>query len=172
MRWIHSSLLFTKSRSALFSLRRYSSTSVCKRLLSCCQIEDITAYIFIQTEDIIANIFSDPEKILEVLWTDLAMLNSTLYECFDLRCMSTTPWFSIIFTKGNNFCDFLFAFIDNAALSKYLIGSTLKGKNLLLWEQILFFKSWPLMRWEAEKNIKELLLLKVYPFTLKPSSVK
>ena len=37
---------------------------------------------------------------------------------------------AIIFTKGNYFCDFLFAFLDKAALSK--IGSTLHWKNLLL----------------------------------------
>ena len=44
----------------------------------------------------------------------------------------------------------------------FKIGSTLKGKNLLLGEQILFFKSWPLMRREAKVKIKEMLPLKVY----------
>ena len=42
-------------------------------------------------------------------------------------------------SKGDNFRDFLFANMDHAALSQ--IGSTLTGKNLLLWEQILFFES-------------------------------
>ena len=40
--------------------------------------------------------------------------------------------FSTIYTSGNNVCD-QFAFLDNE-------GSTLKGKNLLLKEQILSFK--------------------------------
>ena len=50
--------------------------------------------------------------------------------------------------------------------SPFKIGSTLKGKNLLLEEQILFYKSWPLMKWEAKMKIKELLPLKVFPYTL------
>ena len=37
---------------------------------------------------------------------------------FSFRCMDTPLCFSAIFTKGNNFCHFLFAFLDNAALSK------------------------------------------------------
>ena len=45
-------------------------------------------------------------------------------------------------------------------------GSTLKGKNLLLGEQILFFNSCPPMRWEAKMKMEELLPLKVYLFTL------
>ena len=35
-----------------------------------------------------------------------------------LRWMNTLPCVSFIFTKGNNFYDFLFAFLDNAVLSK------------------------------------------------------
>ena len=78
--------------------------------------------------------------------------------------MSTPPYFPTIFTKGNNFHDFLFAYLDDLALPKWdlllkeriwskffplrvdinlefstsKVGSTLKGKNL---EQILSFKS-------------------------------
>ena len=37
--------------------------------------------------------------------------------------------FSAIFDKGDNFCDFLFAFLYNNLSGK---GSSLKGKNLLL----------------------------------------
>ena len=48
-------------------------------------------------------------------------------------------------------------------------GSSLKRKNSLLGEKIIFFKSQPLIIWEAKLNIKELLLLKVYPFTLRAS---
>ena len=43
--------------------------------------------------------------------------------------------FCIIYTKGNNFCDSVIASLDNIAFPK---GSTQKGKNLLLEEQILF----------------------------------
>ena len=46
------------------------------------------------------------------------------------------------------------------------IGSTLKEKNLLIREPILFFKSYPRTRWEEKMKMKELLPLKVYPFTL------
>ena len=45
--------------------------------------------------------------------------------------------------------------------------STLKGKNLLLEEQILSFKSWPLLRREVNLKKGELLSLKVYKFILK-----
>ena len=37
--------------------------------------------------------------------------------------------------------------------SLFNIGFTLKGKNLLLGEQILYFKSWTLMIWEAKIKI-------------------
>ena len=51
-------------------------------------------------------------------------------------------------------------------------GSTPKGKNLLLREQILFFKSWTRMRLEAKVKTKELLPLKVNPFTLRGDSMQ
>ena len=35
-----------------------------------------------------------------------------------LRCMSRPPSFPVIFTKGNNFCEFQFAFLDNVVFSK------------------------------------------------------
>ena len=43
------------------------------------------------------------------------------------------------FSKGNNICDFMFASLEEKNPLK--MGSTLKGKNLLLREQILSFKS-------------------------------
>ena len=46
---------------------------------------------------------------------------------------------SALFTMGNNNCGFLFAFLGNEI-------STLKGKNLLLEEQIFPFKSGPPFR--------------------------
>ena len=55
--------------------------------------------------------------------------------------------FSTIFTKGSNFCDFLFAFLDNRK------GSTLKGKNLLLEEQILSIKSCPFIRRQKQNKV-------------------
>ena len=44
-------------------------------------------------------------------------------------------------------------------------GSTLKEKNLLLEEQILFFKSSPLLEREARLKLGELLPLKVFLLT-------
>ena len=54
-----------------------------------------------------------------------------------LRCMGTPPSFSIIFTKGNNFCDFLFVPLADLALPNWEFS--LKGKNFLKEEQILSF---------------------------------
>ena len=61
--------------------------------------------------------------------------------------------FSVTFYKGDSFCDFLLALLWAKALQenswlpisfpvRQILsgeGSTLKGKNLLPWEQILFF---------------------------------
>ena len=58
--------------------------------------------------------------------------------------MSTAPCFPASFAKENNFRDFLFAFLDNAALSKH---------GLFLKERICSLKSWPLMRREAKMKI-------------------
>ena len=41
------------------------------------------------------------------------------------------------------------------------MGSSLKDKNLLLWEQILFFKRRLQMRRETQMKMKELMALKV-----------
>ena len=71
--------------------------------------------------------------------------------------MRTLPCLSAIFMKGDNFSDFLFALLAEEALPKK--GSTLEGKNLLLKEQILSFKSLPSFRREAKMNIEELLPL-------------
>ena len=47
------------------------------------------------------------------------------------------------------------------------MGSTLKGKNLLLWEQIIFFRSWrPLWRSTKLAENSRVSPLNVYPFTL------
>ena len=60
--------------------------------------------------------------------------------------MGTPTYFSAISAKGNNFHDFLFASLKDKTVQK---GSTLKGRNLLLQEQILFFKS-QLLQWEVK----------------------
>ena len=52
-----------------------------------------------------------------------------------------------LMTKGDNFHDFLFAIQADETLPK---RSTFKGINLLLQEQILSFKGWPLSRNEAK----------------------
>ena len=46
------------------------------------------------------------------------------------------------------------------------MGSTLKGKNLLQKEQILFFKSYPKFRREAKMKIAQLLPLREYLCTV------
>ena len=45
----------------------------------------------------------------------------------------------MLFHHGENFCDLLLDSLEGKSPSK--MGSTLKGKNLLLQEQILSFKS-------------------------------
>ena len=50
-----------------------------------------------------------------------------------------SPSFSAIFANEDSFCDFLFVFLGHCSPIK--IGSSLKGNNLLLGEQILYFKS-------------------------------
>ena len=76
--------------------------------------------------------------------------------------MDTLPHFSAIFTKEINFCDFLFAFLDNIDSVK---GSTFKRKNLLLEEQILLFQSGPSWKLGMKLRMANLLPMKVYPFT-------
>ena len=54
--------------------------------------------------------------------------------------------FSKHFYKGEQLCGFMFAVLYEEALPK---GSILKGKNVLLEEQILFFKSLTICKREA-----------------------
>ena len=49
--------------------------------------------------------------------------------------METLPQFCTIFTKDNNFCDFLFTLLYDKGLPTY--GQPKKGKNLLLVETSL-----------------------------------
>ena len=58
------------------------------------------------------------------------------FHSLEWRCMGTPCLSAIFFSKGDNFCDFFS--LDPVNLFK---GYTLKGKNLLLEEQILSFKS-------------------------------
>ena len=46
------------------------------------------------------------------------------------------------------------------------MGSTLEGKDLLLGEQILPFKSWPQFDREAKMKMAELLVVKVFAIHL------
>ena len=48
--------------------------------------------------------------------------------------MGPPPSFSAMFSKEDNFRDFLFAYLEDEASQ---MGSNQKGKNLLQWEQIL-----------------------------------
>ena len=56
-----------------------------------------------------------------------------------LKCMAISRYCFAIYTKGNNF--FLSSYSLPRASKPYQISSTFKGKNLLLVEQILSFKS-------------------------------
>ena len=53
--------------------------------------------------------------------------------------MGKSLYLSVISTNGDNFRDFLFASLG----CSFKYWCTLKQKNLLHWEQILFFKSQP-----------------------------
>ena len=71
--------------------------------------------------------------------------------------MSTFPCFSTIFTKGNNFCDFLFAFL---MLKPVLHWGLLIEERIR--ELILSNKSGPLLRRETKMKMAGLLPLKMY----------
>ena len=81
-----------------------------------------------------------------------------------LKCMGIPPSFSPMFTKGDNFRDFLFAYLEDDVFPKW---------RLLLKERIcskggkVFPLRADLFIWEATMKITELLPLKVYLFTLK-----
>ena len=79
--------------------------------------------------------------------------------------MGTPPCFQPCFSKGNNFYDFLFTFLDNKSFAE---GSAVKGKNLLLLEQIHSFNSRPPLGkgGGGKMKIEQLLPLREYPFTL------
>ena len=81
--------------------------------------------------------------------------------------MGTNLYVSATFAKGDNFDDFLFTSLENIGLSNW--GCAHKGKNLLLLEQILSFKSTSPLRWEVEMKMAELLPLKKYPFSINTS---
>ena len=83
--------------------------------------------------------------------------------------METLPCFSSGFTKGNNFCDFHFASLDVVAF----LGFYVKGKNLLLWEQIISPKNWPPLKKEIRDKIEisQLHPLKMNLFTLNKTAV-
>ena len=76
----------------------------------------------------------------------------------------TVICFSIIFYKGKQLPWSHVCISGRQSLAK--CGSTLKGKNLLLWEQILSYKSWSIHKREANMKIVELLPLKVYSLIL------
>ena len=78
--------------------------------------------------------------------------------------MGVPPSFSAMFSKGDNFRDFLFAYLEDDVFPKW---------SLLLKERICSkgSKVFPLLDdlfiWEATMKVTELFPLKVYPFTLK-----
>lgn len=74
-----------------------------------------------------------------------------------LRVMDTLPRFYVIFTKRNNSCDFLFAFLYNKLLWKW---SLLRGKFFPLRVETLLIR-------EANKFMMKLPLLQAYQFPLR-----
>ena len=56
---------------------------------------------------------------LEIQHIKFADRNSKCPNILDRRCIGIPSYFPAIFTKGNNFCDFLFAFLDDEALQKW-----------------------------------------------------
>ena len=64
------------------------------------------------------------------------LIECIIYVFEEFRCIDTLLFFFHLFRKGCNFCDFLFAFLDEESHPDWF---TLKGKNLLL-EQIFTLK--------------------------------
>lgn len=69
------------------------------------------------------------------------------------------------FSKGGNFCDFLFVSLVNIAIPEL---GYLKRNTLLPGEQqILSCKDWPLPHWEDRQNENgRVAFPEMYPFTL------
>ena len=80
----------------------------------------------------------------------------------NFRCMGTPPSSSSMFSKGDNFHDFLIAHVEDEVFPKW----GLKSKNFLRWEQILSFEM-TLIYMAGNNEMTQLLPLTVYPFTLR-----
>lgn len=65
------------------------------------------------------------------------------------------------FTKGDNFYDFLIAFLYTEPF-----GKTLKEENFISRETILSFLSRPLLKMEAKTGLAEMPPLQVFSFPL------
>ena len=78
--------------------------------------------------------------------------------------MGTPPSLSTMFSKGDNFCDFLFAYLVRHLGRLHLpeMGSSLKGKNLLQWSKFFPLRDDPNLYGKTE-----LFPLKVDPFIFK-----
>ena len=76
-----------------------------------------------------------------------------------LRRLDKTGWFSAISVKGDNFCNFLFAFLHTKPPSEK--RSTLKGRHLLPRSKCFPFYSRSFFR-TKENNLAELPPLNVY----------
>ena len=79
--------------------------------------------------------------------------------------MSTPPSFSAIYSKGDNFCDFLFAYLNDKVFSKW--GLLLKERICSLGSKFFSLRVDP--KWDGRQKIKikELLPLKVYQFNFR-----
>ena len=79
-----------------------------------------------------------------------------------VKCTGPISCSSAIFTKGSSS---ITSFVLPWTTKTFQEGSTLKGKNLLLREQILFFKSLPHFGRDARKKTVPCIPKNLYPFT-------
>ena len=90
------------------------------------------------------NICCDPAKCRQSIFLPMPKTN----------CFKVDKYTSAILAKGNDFCNFLFASLDDAVIQPFQTRSIFKGKSLLLREQILSFKSRPQLRPQAKRKGK------------------
>ena len=87
----------------------------------------------------LSGILSEPHQFYKAEFSaNKYMLHSKviLWQGVWIRCMGAPPSFSVMFSKGDVFLTTCLLTCRTKSSQK---GSTLKGKNLLQWEQILSF---------------------------------
>ena len=89
--------------------------------------------------------------------------NAALFKVCPFRCMETPPSFStIFFQKGDNFCDFLFAYQEDKVFPKW--GLLFKEKicsNCSSWSKFFLLRDDPKFMGTATMKMTELLPMKM-----------